>query len=110
MPKQFIKLGRKGWFVLRRGSGGAGEWHGGDGIVRSYRFLEPLTVSLLTEHRTQPPFGMNGGEPGQTGRQVLVRDGKEEALAGTAQLSVRPGDLLRMETPGGGGWGHVRQT
>lgn len=92
-------------FSLRRGSGGAGKWTGGDGIVRSYRFLAPLTVSLLTEHRTQPPFGMEGGGDGSPGRQFLIRDGHEQTLPGTAQLSVQSGDILRMETPGGGGWG-----
>jgi 5-oxoprolinase (ATP-hydrolysing) len=92
-------------FRIRRGSGGAGKWHGGDGIVRAYRFLEPLTVSLLTEHRTQAPFGMEGGEPGATGRQTLVHEGKPEQLPGTVEVRVAPGDLLRVETPGGGGWG-----
>ena len=92
-------------FSIRRGSGGAGRHRGGDGIVRSYRFLEPLTISLLTEHRREQPFGMEGGHAGATGRQLLIRDGIEEALPGTAQVSAQPGDVLRMETPGGGGWG-----
>lgn len=92
-------------FSIRRGSGGAGEWHGGDGIVRAYRFLEPLTVSLLTEHRTQQPFGMNGGSPGHAGRQFLIRNGASQELPGTSQIEAQPNDLLRMETPGGGGWG-----
>ena len=92
-------------FSLRRGSGGAGKWPGGDGIVRTYRFLAPLTVSLLTEHRMQPPFGMEGGGDGVPGQQFLIRDGREQCLPGTAQISVQAGDVLRMETPGGGGWG-----
>ena len=92
-------------FSLRRRSGGAGKWPGGDGIVRSYRFLEPLTVSLLTEHRTQTLFGMEGGGDGTPGQQFLIRDGHSQPLAGTAELAAQPGDILRMETPGGGGWG-----
>ncbi len=92
-------------FSIRRGSGGAGRWRGGDGIVRAYEFLAPLTVSLLTEHRKERPFALHGGEPGIPGRQTLTRGGVETVLPGTARVSVEPGDLLRMETPGGGGWG-----
>ncbi len=92
-------------FSLRRNSGGAGKWPGGNGIVRSYRFLAPLSVSLLTEHRKQAPFGMDGGGDGAAGKQFLIRKGRKKALAGTAQLSVQAGDVLRVETPGGGGWG-----
>lgn len=92
-------------FSIRRGSGGAGKWQGGDGIVRVWRFLEPLSVSLLTEHRLTPPCGMEGGEPGAPGRQFLIRNGHAEPLPGTVQLDVQAGDVLRMETPGGGGWG-----
>ncbi|HEX2751143.1 MAG TPA: hydantoinase B/oxoprolinase family protein [Verrucomicrobiales bacterium] len=92
-------------FSIRRRSGGDGKWKGGDGIVRSYRFLEPLTVSLLTEHRVQEPFGLKGGKNGSCGRQSLTRDGVQTELAGTAKVPVQSGDLLRIETPGGGGWG-----
>jgi 5-oxoprolinase (ATP-hydrolysing) len=92
-------------FSIRRDSGGPGRWSGGDGIVRCYRFLEPLTVSILTEHRRRGPFGMEGGGDGAPGRQFLIRDGAETALDGTAEIDVRPNDLLRVETPGGGGWG-----
>ena len=92
-------------FSIRRGSGGTGQWPGGDGIVRSYHFLEPLTISLSTEHRKERPFGQDGGGDGAPGRQILVRDGIETPLPGTAELHAQPGDLLRMETPGGGGWG-----
>jgi 5-oxoprolinase (ATP-hydrolysing) len=92
-------------FSIRRGSGGDGKWRGGDGIVREYEFLAPLTVSLLTEHRKEQPCGMEGGQPGQCGRQLLLRDRRVESLPGTARIEVQPGDLLRIETPGGGGWG-----
>lgn len=92
-------------FSIRRGSGGAGKHPGGDGMVRSYRFLQPLTVSLSTEHRKERPFGREGGGDGEPGRQILLRSGEEEILAGTVEINVQPGDLLRMETPGGGAWG-----
>jgi len=92
-------------FSIRRGSGGAGEHAGGDGIVRCYRFLEALTVSLSTEHRKEKPFGQEGGSPGAPGRQVLQRGVDEEILPGTAGIQVQPGDVLRIETPGGGAWG-----
>ncbi len=93
-------------FGLRRGSGGAGRWHGGDGVVREFEFLAPLTVSLLTQHRNSGPFGIDGGEPGAPGRQTLVREGHApETLPPSVSLKVLPGDILRMETPGGGGCG-----
>jgi 5-oxoprolinase (ATP-hydrolysing) len=92
-------------FEVRRGSGGAGVWRGGDGVVREFEFLEGLTISLLTQHRVEGPYGMNGGGAGAPGRQVLVRDGLEQVLPASASLEVRPGDRLVIETPGGGGWG-----
>jgi 5-oxoprolinase (ATP-hydrolysing) len=93
-------------FALRRGSGGQGQWQGGDGLVREFEFLEPLTVSLLTQHRTTEPFGMVGGDSGKSGRQVLIKtDGSEQMLSSSATLQVQSGERLRLETPGGGGWG-----
>jgi 5-oxoprolinase (ATP-hydrolysing) len=93
-------------FALRRGSGGRGRWHGGDGLVRVYEFLEAMTVSLLAERRVVPPYGMRGGAPGATGRDRLERaDGSVLALPGKLTFDVRPGDVLRIETPGGGGFG-----
>lgn len=95
-------------FAIRRGSGGAGRQRGGDGVVREVAFLEPLTASLLTQHRVQAPYGMEGGSPGQTGRQTLLHaDGTEEVLPSAITFQVRPGDRLLLETPGGGGWGRV---
>ncbi|MFN0074906.1 MAG: hydantoinase B/oxoprolinase family protein [Prosthecobacter sp.] len=92
-------------FAIRHGSGGAGEWQGGDGVIREFEFLEPLTVSLLTQHRVQAPFGMNGGSAGQTGRQTLVREGQSTKLAGCTTFEAQAGDRVILETPGGGGWG-----
>jgi len=92
-------------FAIRRGSGGAGTWRGGDGVVREFEFLQPLTVSLLTQHRVEAPFGMQEGHEGQKGRQRLMRDGIETQLEGCASFDVRAGDRVMLETPGGGGYG-----
>jgi len=90
-------------FALRRGSGGRGRWQGGDGIVREIEFLRPLQVSLLTQHRDVAPYGCEGGEAGQCGRQTL----NGEELPGIAAFGANAGDRLVIETPGGGGWGPV---
>jgi 5-oxoprolinase (ATP-hydrolysing) len=94
-------------FSIRRGSGGAGKRRGGDGVVRRIEFLRPLTVSILSQRRgAYPPYGAQGGQPGACGRNVLARaDGTIEPLNASAQIAVRPGDVLSIETPGGGGWG-----
>src|SRR5690606_1522399 len=93
-------------FAVRRGSGGAGRWRGGDGAVRRLRFTEPMTVSLLTGHRRVPPYGMAGGEPGALGVNRVERaDGTVTELAGDDVTEVGPGDVLVVETPGGGGYG-----
>jgi N-methylhydantoinase B len=88
-------------YAVRRGSGGRGRHAGGDGVVRVYRMLEPCVVTLLTERRRHPPRGVAGGEPGAVGRNLL----NDEALPAKCGVSLRPGDVLRIETPGGGGWG-----
>ena len=96
-------------FRLRRGSGGAGRWRGGDGLVRRLEFLAKAEVSLLGERRVVAPFGLAGGLPGARGRNAVERrDGRVEALGGHASLRVLPGDRLRIETPGGGGYGAPR--
>ncbi|MDF3302332.1 hydantoinase B/oxoprolinase family protein [Streptomyces tropicalis] len=93
-------------FAVRHGSGGAGRWRGGDGAVRRIRFLEPMTVSTLSQHRRVAPYGMAGGEPGALGaNRVLRADGTVEELAGSDAADVAPGDVLVVETPGGGGYG-----
>ena len=93
-------------FSIRRGSGGEGRWAGGDGAVREIEFLSPLTLSLLTQHRVEAPYGLEGGRPGATGRQTILRQGGERReLDGMDRLEVQPGDRLILETPGGGGWG-----
>lgn len=92
-------------FGFRRGSGGVGRWCGGDGLVREFRFLEPMTAALLSGSRTVAPFGLEGGEPGKTGKARLTRaDGTVFELDGCVQLQVNGGDRLLIATPGGGGW------
>ncbi len=92
---------------IRRGSGGAGQHRGGDGMVRVLEFLAPLSVSLLTNRRLTAPYGAAGGRPGQPGRNLLRRAGETTFtdLPPAGTIEVRPGDILRLETPGGGGWG-----
>ena len=93
-------------FAIRRGSGGAGKHHGGDGVVRRIRFLEPMTAAILSGRRRVPPFGLDGGNPGALGINRLERaDGSIEDLAGTAQAEMNLGDVFVIETPGGGGYG-----
>ncbi|GGN71666.1 5-oxoprolinase [Streptomyces albiflavescens] len=93
-------------FAVRRGSGGAGRWRGGDGAVRRVRFLEPMTVSTLSQHRRVPPYGMAGGAPGALGANRVERaDGTVTELGGSDSTDVGPGDVLVIETPGGGGYG-----
>jgi 5-oxoprolinase (ATP-hydrolysing) len=93
-------------FEIRRGSGGAGRWPGGDGGRRRLRFLAPMTVSTLSSHRRVPPYGLAGGAPGQLGHQWVERaDGRVTALAGCDRAELGPGDVFVLETPGGGGYG-----
>jgi 5-oxoprolinase (ATP-hydrolysing) len=93
-------------FSIRRGSGGKGKWHGGDGVRRRIRFLEPMTAVIVSSRRTVPPFGMAGGKPGAAGRQWVDRaDGGREVLTGTDSAELVAGDVFVIETPGGGGYG-----
>ncbi len=93
-------------FALRRGSGGKGTHRGGDGVVRELTFLENASLSILSQHRREAPFGLDGGAPGALGKQSIVRaDGRTETLDGIDRSEVEPGDRLIVETPGGGGWG-----
>jgi 5-oxoprolinase (ATP-hydrolysing) len=93
-------------FAIRRNSGGTGKWNGGDGVVREVEFLEPLTISLLTQHRKVAPYGVDDGGRGMCGQQTLLHtDGKTEVLPSSITCDVHPGDLVRIETPGGGGCG-----
>jgi len=93
-------------FAIRRGSGGAGRHHGGNGAVRRLRFLQQMTAGILSNHRRIAPFGLDGGEPGALGRNWIERaDGTRVELSGTAQAEMQAGDAFVIETPGGGGYG-----
>jgi 5-oxoprolinase (ATP-hydrolysing) len=93
-------------FEIRAGSGGAGRWHGGNGAVRRIRFLEPAVVSVLSNNRRVAPFGLQGGEAGEPGRNQLQRaDGRTQSLGSCATVVVAAGDAIVIETPGGGGFG-----
>lgn len=94
-------------YALRQGSGGSGRYRGGDGLVRAIRFLSPATITITSERRERPPYGLEGGTPGVAGRNLLIRDGQEQALPGKVTLELDSGDVLRLETPGGGGWGQA---
>jgi len=93
-------------FCLRPDSGGKGKYAGGDGVIRRIKFLEPMTANILSGHRLVPPFGLNGGEAGQVGRNWIERqDGTRESLESTATVEMEYGDIFVIETPGGGGFG-----
>ena len=93
-------------FSIRKNSGGKGKFNGGDGVTRKLRFLEPMTVTTLCSHRKVKPFGLNGGSPGDCGKEWLERtDGSILNLNGNDSCEVEPNDLFVMETPGGGGFG-----
>jgi len=93
-------------YALRKGSGGSGRHRGGDGVVREYELLAPATVTMLSERRDTGPWGLAGGQPGAPGRNLLLRTGRiEEILPSKFTRRLQPGDRLRIETPGGGGFG-----
>ena len=95
-------------FEIRRGSGGAGRWRGGDGVRRRVRFLEPMTAAILSSHRRVPPYGLAGGGNAEPGRNSVVRtDGSVETLLGADRTEMDTGDIFVIETPGGGGWGRA---
>lgn len=92
-------------YAIRSGSGGGGEKNGGDGLVREIRLLSDAEVTLISERRQNKPYGLFGGEAGMAGTQFLVRNGENEMLAGKFSRHLQQGDCVRIETPGGGGFG-----
>lgn len=97
-------------YALRAGSGGAGAFAGGDGLVREYEVQCDTSVTTLSERRRSQPYGAAGGGPGASGRNTLIRsDGRVERLGGKARIELAAGDRLRIETPGGGGYGREQQ-
>lgn len=97
-------------YELIEGSGGEGRYRGGMGIRRQTEFLAPARVSLITERRTHVPYGLAGGSPGRAGRNLLIREGQLIELTGKTELEAQEGDLLSIETPGGGGWGKTNKS
>jgi 5-oxoprolinase (ATP-hydrolysing) len=94
-------------FEIRKGSGGRGQWNGGEGVVRQFFFKDRLDVNILSQHRVTTPYGMRGGGPGKPGQQFYWSPGKrKKRLAG---IQVLPGDRISLETPGGGGWGRPKK-
>ena len=103
---EFVYPMRLQRYALRRGSGGAGKFRGGDGLVRDVEFLSKSRVTVLSERRRFAPYGLQHGHPGEKGENVLLRGGYEEVrLSGKEVLDVEAGDVLSIRTPGGGGWG-----
>lgn len=97
-------------YALRPASGGRGRYNGGHGVIRSFRFLQDASVSLLTDRRVGQPYGLHGGQAGQSGRNILIhRDGTKETLQGKCSFTVKCGEILRIETPGGGGFGSAEE-
>lgn len=101
-------------FAIRPNSGGTGRYRGGNGTIRRIQFREAMTAAILSGHRTVPPFGLAGGEPGATGRNAIVRKNGAvssgsrdviEPIASKAEVQMQPGDVFVIETPGGGGFG-----
>ena len=93
-------------YALRQGSGGDGLYPGGEGILREYEVLVDTSVTLLSERRTSHPYGVRGGSPGGCGRNIVLRtDSSIEVLGAKERLELKAGDRLRIESPGGGGFG-----
>lgn len=94
-------------FSVRENSGGKGKYNGGNGIIRSFTFLERLDLTVLTQHRKETPYGLAGGGNGDIGEQYLESEGTISELSGIENIEVKKGDTLILKTPGGGGWGKV---
>jgi N-methylhydantoinase B len=97
-------------YAYRQGSGGKGQFRGGDGLVREIELLAPAQVTLLADRRSSGPWGLQGGENGAPGRATVFEgeSGQGRELPGKCSLHLAAGDVLRLETPGGGGWGRAR--
>ncbi len=92
-------------YALRSGSKGGGRFSGGDGIVREIEFLSDVQVGILSDRREFPPYGLSGGKPGKAGRNELIVEGRTRILPSKCTFYARAGAVIRIETPGGGGWG-----
>jgi N-methylhydantoinase B len=92
-------------YAIRRESGGGGQFHGGDGVVRELELLTDARVTILSDRRKTRPYGLNGGEPGAAGRTTIISNDGERVLEGKDSTYAHAGDRIRIETPGGGGYG-----
>ncbi len=92
-------------YSLRLGSGGAGARRGGDGLIRAVKFKQSVTAAIVSERRQRGAYGLQGGEAGKPGHNILISDGERRQLPGKITLALQAGDVLQIETPGGGGWG-----
>lgn len=92
-------------YTYRRNSGGAGKYRGGDGLVREIELVDPAQITILSDRRVFAPYGLHGGSEGAKGRNALVENGVESELPGKCNRRAGAGAVLRIETPGGGGWG-----
>jgi N-methylhydantoinase B len=95
-------------YSLRRGSGGSGTHKGGDGVVREIEVLTNAEVTLLADRRKTAPYGLGGGDAGKCGLSIVIREnGAPEELPGKTSVGLRRGERVRIESPGGGGWGKL---
>ncbi len=92
-------------YSIRYNSGGDGLFKGGDGIIREFEFLTDVEITLLTERRRIAPYGLFGGKSGEVGRNIIIKNGKKEIMPSKFQVNLKKGDRIRIETPGGGGYG-----
>jgi N-methylhydantoinase B len=92
-------------YSVRRGSGGDGQFQGGDGIIREIKLLSDAEVTVLSERRKIPPYGQAGGRPGEAGKNIVIKGGVRSERPSKFNEQLRKGDALRIETPGGGGYG-----
>ena len=92
-------------YALRKNSGGIGKNKGGDGIIREIKFLEQAELTLVGDRKVYEPYGLKGGKNGKVAKNFLIRKNKKKRLATKVQLDIQAGDIIRIETPGGGAWG-----
>jgi N-methylhydantoinase B len=92
-------------YSLRKNSGGGGRWYGGEGIIKHYKVLEQCTFSVISDRRKVKPSGINGGSPGATGENIIIKDGKQQKINGKAIIDLNKNDEVIIKTPGGGGYG-----
>lgn len=92
-------------YAIRRGTGGKGRYCGGDGIVKEFKLLSEVEVTVLSERRRIPPYGLSGGAPGSRGRNIIIKKGMREIMPGKFTTILKKDDIIRIETPGGGGYG-----